>query len=125
MSPDSVIHPLSCPRSLISKMLSRISLLPLVLSISLAVARTKNSKRGIGFSSTVPGDLINANQSNSLISWQYNWGSLPPDYIATSNIPYVPMQWGSAAIDGFSSTVKILGSNTILVCHISPATTAC
>ncbi|KAF9566955.1 hypothetical protein CPC08DRAFT_627657 [Agrocybe pediades] len=95
-------------------MLSTIFLLPLLLLVSFTGAHTKNPKRGIGFASSVPGDIINANQTNSVISWQYNWATLPPDYLATSNIAYIPMQWGSVGVDSFSSSVKILGSNTIL-----------
>ncbi|KAJ3516261.1 hypothetical protein NLJ89_g1236 [Agrocybe chaxingu] len=59
-------------------------------------------------------DIINANQSDSLISWQYNWGDLPPAYLATSNIKYIPMQWGSVGIDNFAEDVKMQGADTIL-----------
>lgn len=79
------------------------------------VVHTKNPKRGIGYAGDLPGDIINANQTNSVISWQYNWANIPPDYLATSNIPYIPMQWGSANIDSFGDDVKVQGANTILV----------
>ncbi|TEB38559.1 hypothetical protein FA13DRAFT_1784879 [Coprinellus micaceus] len=44
----------------------------------------KNPKRGI-----------------SVISWQYDWANIPPAYLATSNVKYIPMQWGSGSIDRF------------------------
>ncbi|KAF9486394.1 hypothetical protein BDN70DRAFT_869912 [Pholiota conissans] len=74
----------------------------------------KNPKRGLGFAGSVPGDIINANQTNSVISWQYNWASIPPDYLATSNIPYIPMQWGSAGASDFSTEAQNQGAKTIL-----------
>lgn len=83
------------------------------LSFSLTNS-TKNPKRGLGFSAE-PGDIINANQSASVISWQYNWASMPPAYLATSNIEYIPMQWGSLGIQGFADDVQAQGANTILV----------
>ncbi|KAF9011151.1 hypothetical protein BDQ17DRAFT_1233957 [Cyathus striatus] len=76
----------------------------------------KNPKRGLAFADgDTPGDLINANQSQSVISWQYNWATLPPDYLATSNIKYIPMQWGSGAADQFQGSVKAQGADTVLV----------
>ncbi|KAF8203887.1 glycosyl hydrolase catalytic core-domain-containing protein [Pholiota molesta] len=75
---------------------------------------TKNSKRGLGYAGSVPGDVINANQTNSVLSWQYNWASIPPDYLATSNIPYVPMQWGSVGASDFSNEVQTQGAKNIL-----------
>ncbi|KAF8963957.1 glycosyl hydrolase catalytic core-domain-containing protein [Flammula alnicola] len=74
----------------------------------------KNPKRGIGYAGDVPGDIINANQTNSVISWQYNWANIPPDYLATSNIPYIPMQWGGVGADSFPSDVQAQGATTIL-----------
>ena len=91
------------------------SFLSVWLWISLASGRTKNPKRGIGYAGDVPGDIINANQSNSLISWDYNWASIPPDYLATANISYIPMQWGSVGIDSFASDVQAQGATVILV----------
>ncbi|PPQ99524.1 hypothetical protein CVT24_005314 [Panaeolus cyanescens] len=81
---------------------------------SLAIAGPKNPKRGIGYAGDIPEDIINANQTKSLISWQYNWANIPPNYLATSNIPYVPMQWGSANIDTFSDAVRIQDAPVIL-----------
>ncbi|KAH9486438.1 Alkali-sensitive linkage protein 1 [Psilocybe cubensis] len=95
-------------------MLARVPFVLLTFCVSLSLARTKNPKRGLGYAGTVPGDIINANQTNSLISWEYNWSNLPPDYLATSNIPYVPMQWGSVGIDTFADNVKAQGAKTIL-----------
>lgn len=90
-------------------------LLSLSLWISLSSARTKNPKRGIGYAGDVPGDVINANQTNSVISWDYNWASIPPDYLATANLTYIPMQWGSVGSDSFASDVQAQGANIILV----------
>jgi hypothetical protein len=76
----------------------------------------KNSKRGLAFAAgDTPGDLNNANQSTSVISWQYNWANFPPDYLVESNIKYIPMQWGGAGIDSFADQVKAQGADTILV----------
>ncbi|PPQ69439.1 hypothetical protein CVT25_004831 [Psilocybe cyanescens] len=95
-------------------MFARVSSLLLAFWVSLSVAHTKNPKRGLGYAGSVPGDVINANQSNSVLSWEYNWSNLPPDYLATSNIPYVPMQWGSVGADSFADDVKAQGAKTIL-----------
>jgi len=78
------------------------------------LAHSKNPKRGLGYAGTVPGDVINANQTNSVITWEYNWASIPPDYLATANLTYIPMQWGSVGIDSFASDVQAQGANTIL-----------
>lgn len=76
----------------------------------------KNPKRGLAFAAgDTPGDLNNANQSTSVISWQYNWGNFPPDYLVESNIKHIPMQWGGAGIDSFADQVKAQGADTILV----------
>lgn len=91
------------------------SLFLLAWFVCSAEAGAKNPKRGLAFASDVPGDVFNANQSASLISWQYNWNSIPPVYLATSDVPYVPMQWGSAAIDTFDDSVQVQGSKIILV----------
>lgn len=95
-------------------MVSRVSLwCYLAASLSLSLAGSKNPKRGIGFAG-MANDILNANQSASVISWQYNWANVAPDYLATSNIPYVPMQWGSAGIQDFADTVKAQGADIIL-----------
>lgn len=96
-------------------MFSRLSFLFfLATSFSFSLASTKNPKRGLGFAAA-PDDILNANQSASVISWQYNWDSMPPAYLATSNIEYIPMQWGSSGIQTFSEDVQAQGANTILV----------
>ncbi|KAF8167551.1 hypothetical protein B0H34DRAFT_646522 [Crassisporium funariophilum] len=87
----------------------------LAVYVSLSLAHSKNPKRGLGFAAgDTPGDIINANQTNSVISWQYNWANLPPGYLATSNIKYIPMQWGSGQIETFGDAVKAQGADTIL-----------
>ena len=83
-------------------------------SAGLTLASSKNPKRGLGFAAT-PDDIINANQSTSIVSWQYNWASMPPAYLATSNIKYIPMQWGSSGIQAFSDDVQAQEADTILV----------
>lgn len=75
----------------------------------------KNPKRGLAFAAgDTPGDLNNANQSASVISWQYNWADSPPDYLVESNIKYIPMQWGGAGLDSFADQVKAQRADTIL-----------
>jgi hypothetical protein len=100
-------------------MLSRVSVwccLPVAIYLStLSLASSsKNPKRGLGFAAT-PDDIINANQSASVISWQYNWASMPPDYLATSNVKYIPMQWGSSGIQAFSDDVQAQEADAVLV----------
>jgi Glycosyl hydrolase catalytic core len=90
----------------------------LAVSLPLSLASSKNSKRGLGFAAT-PDDIINANQSASVISWQYNWASMPPVYLATSNIKYIPMQWGSSGIQAFSDDVRAQEADVILVRQFS------
>ncbi|KAG5643544.1 hypothetical protein DXG03_000685 [Asterophora parasitica] len=81
----------------------------------LVSAQNKTSKRGLAFSSEqTPGDLNNANQTKSHISWQYDWGNSPPAYIAVSNIEYIPMQWGTGKIEQFADAVAAQGAKTIL-----------
>jgi hypothetical protein len=81
----------------------------------LVSAFNKTSKRGLAFSAPdTPGDLNNANQTKSQVSWQYDWGNSPPTYLAISNIEYIPMQWGSEKIEQFSDAVKAQGAKTIL-----------
>jgi len=80
-----------------------------------ASARNATSKRGIAFSAPdTPGDLKNANQTKSQITWQYDWGNSPPNYMAVDNIDYIPMQWGSEKIELFTDAVKTQGAKTIL-----------
>lgn len=82
------------------------------------ITASKNAKRGLAFAdadSTSSVDVKKANTSNSVVSWQYNWGTTPPDYLSKSGIPYIPMQWGTSGIDKFASQVKAQGAKTILV----------
>jgi len=75
----------------------------------------KNPKRGLAFAAgTTPADIINANQTRSVISWVYDWADTPPDYLASSNIPYVPMQWGSVNIEKFPALVAAQGAKVML-----------
>jgi len=84
-------------------------------TVAVAAAAAKTSKRGLAFSAPdTPGDLVNANQSHSQITWQYDWGQTAPDYLAVSNIEYIPMQWGSVNIEVFQDAVKRQGAKTIL-----------
>ncbi|KAG5340491.1 hypothetical protein C0989_001398 [Termitomyces sp. Mn162] len=85
-------------------------------SAVLIFARNSTSKRGMAFSAAeTPGDIVNANQTKSQINWQYDWGSSPPKYLAVDAIEYIPMQWGSANIEGFANEVQAQGAKTILV----------
>ncbi|KAG6879368.1 hypothetical protein C0992_003188 [Termitomyces sp. T32_za158] len=86
------------------------------LSFALLIsARNTTSKRGMAFSAAeTPGDIINANQTKSQINWQYDWGSIAPEYLAVDGIEYIPMQWGSANIEGFADAVQKQGAKTIL-----------
>ena len=96
-------------------MLSRVSVwCCLAVSLPLSLASSKNPKRGLGFAAS-PDDIINVNQSASVISWQYNWASMPPAYLATSNVKYIPMQWGSSGIQAFSDHVLVQEADIILV----------
>jgi len=114
--PFSSFRPHLVPhRPLHPRMFSRaLFLCSLVACFSFTVASPKNPKRGIGYAGDVPGDIINANQTDSVITWLYNWADTPPDYIATSNISYIPMQWGSVNINKFPDAVKAQGAKTIL-----------
>jgi len=74
------------------------------------------AKRGLAFAAgDTPGDLYNANQTGSHVSWIYDWASTPPAYITESHIEYIPMQWGSEGIDRFPDAVKRQGARSILV----------
>ncbi|PFH49053.1 glycoside hydrolase family 128 protein [Amanita thiersii Skay4041] len=75
----------------------------------------KNKKRGLAFAAgDTPDDIINANQTKGLISWQYNWASIPPTYLATANIPYVPMQWGSGDIQTLADNIRAQDAKVVL-----------
>ncbi|KAG7088302.1 hypothetical protein E1B28_012312 [Marasmius oreades] len=72
------------------------------------VAASKNPKRGLAFADGKnPVDITKVNQASSVISWQYDWGTSPPSYLASSGIPYVPMQWGAGGANNFSTAVLL------------------
>ncbi|KAG6897760.1 hypothetical protein C0992_011429 [Termitomyces sp. T32_za158] len=91
--------------------------LPLFVAVSslvFLVSAAKNPKRGLAYAeSTVTNDIHLAAQSNSVISWQYNWGTSPPDYLQQSGIPYIPMQWGTGGVEKFAADVLASGAKTI------------
>ncbi|CAA7261406.1 unnamed protein product [Cyclocybe aegerita] len=93
-----------------STLFARLLLLLLSTTTSLPASASKNPKRGIAFADpSNPVDIKKANTSSSVISWQYNWASSPPDYLAKSGIPYIPMQWGTSGIEDFANNVKKQG----------------
>ncbi|QRV96128.1 glycoside hydrolase family 128 protein [Ceratobasidium sp. AG-Ba] len=76
-----------------------------------------NPKRGLCFAEgDNPGDIKLANQTGTALTWTYNWGQSPPDYLKTANtkLTYIPMQWGRDGIANFASLVKAQGARTIL-----------
>ncbi|KAG8703996.1 hypothetical protein FRC08_002516 [Ceratobasidium sp. 394] len=76
-----------------------------------------NPKRGLCFAEgDNPGDIKLANQTGTALTWAYNWGQSPPDYLktASSHLTYIPMQWGRDGIANFASLVKAQGAKTIL-----------
>ena len=88
----------------------------LIYHCALVLAFNKTSKRGLTFPATDnAADLLNINQTHSQISWVYDWGLNIPSYLATSNLEYVPMQWGGGNIQNLSSTLQAQGSKTVLV----------
>lgn len=79
-------------------------------------AAGKNAKRGLSYpDSDNIADILNINQTNSLISWQYDWGITPPPNLAQSGVQYVPMQWGSGGIENLSDAVTAQGAQILLV----------
>ncbi|KAG5639442.1 hypothetical protein H0H81_002313 [Sphagnurus paluster] len=86
----------------------------LVLSIFSCLA-AKNPKRGLAFADGAnPNDIKVANTSSSIISWHYDWAQSPPNYLAQSQITYIPMQWGTNGIESFAAKAKASGAKTIL-----------
>ncbi|KAF9498993.1 hypothetical protein BDN71DRAFT_262270 [Pleurotus eryngii] len=86
------------------------SMVPFVLTAflsSVLVLAAKNPKRGLAFAdSNNARDLVHANQSNSAITWQYDWLASPSSTLASSGIQYVPMQWGIFGIQNLANSVK-------------------
>jgi hypothetical protein len=77
-----------------------------------------NPKRGLCFAEgDNPNDIKLANQTGTALTWTYNWGQSPPDYLKTAStkLTYIPMQWGRDGIANFASLVKAQGAKTILV----------
>jgi len=75
----------------------------------------KNTKRGLSYpDSDNIADILNINQTNSLISWQYDWGLTPPANLAESGVQYVPMQWGSGGIENLSATLSAQKADVLL-----------
>lgn len=96
----------------------RASLLLIALAQVSVTLASKNLKRGLAFADgDTPGnvDIKKANTSSSVVSWQYNWGATPPDYLSKSGISFIPMQWGTSGIANFASIVKAQGAKTVLV----------
>lgn len=91
----------------------------LALYCSLAAAATnttKSSKRGLTYPSTNnPQDVLNINQTHSLISWVYDWGLIEPPYLAASSLEYIPMQWGSGNIENLASALTNQSAKIVLV----------
>ncbi|KIK57165.1 glycoside hydrolase family 128 protein [Collybiopsis luxurians FD-317 M1] len=75
----------------------------------------KNAKRGLSYVGTDnTQDVLNINQTKSVVSWQYDWGLIPPANLAQSGVEYIPMQWGSSGIENLSQTVQAYGIKTLL-----------
>lgn len=74
--------------------------------------RAANSKRGIALSETGSAHLSHI--TNSAVSWLYNWANERPAGLS-SEIEYVPMQWGAEGIETFAGAVSgakhVLGFN--------------
>ncbi|KAK7056933.1 hypothetical protein VNI00_002651 [Paramarasmius palmivorus] len=84
--------------------------------LSLALLTTsKNPKRGLAYpSANNQADILNFNQTDSHISWVYDWGLHEPSYLAASNVEYIPMQWGSGNVENISTAVQAEGIKTLL-----------
>lgn len=94
-------------------------LLPCALLLASSAIAKKNPKRGLAFAeSDNPNDIKKVNTSTSVISWQYDWGTAPPDYLAKSAINYIPMQWGLYEVEAFVAKVKAQKARIVLVCHL-------
>lgn len=86
-------------------------------SIDSTEKATKNPKRGLSFpAANNPADVLNINQTRSVVSWTYDWSITPPDYLADTGVEYVPMQWGAGNIESLASIMSKTGAKTLLVC---------
>ncbi|KAJ6569326.1 hypothetical protein B0H19DRAFT_1373530 [Mycena capillaripes] len=89
--------------------------LSLLLSCAWSVFAVKNPKRGLAYAEADrPTDIAVANQSASVLSWVYDWGTTARPFITSSHLQYIPMQWGAGGIETFASTVIAQGAKTIL-----------
>ncbi|KAJ7600826.1 glycosyl hydrolase catalytic core-domain-containing protein [Mycena floridula] len=90
-------------------------LVTLFFQCSLTTAFNKTSKRGISFPATNnPADLLNVNQTHSQISWVYDWGLDIPAPLLTSNLEYIPMQYGLGNIENLAASLQAHGAKTVL-----------
>ncbi|KAG9081528.1 hypothetical protein FRC06_005519 [Ceratobasidium sp. 370] len=70
-----------------------------------------NPKRGLCFAEgDNPGDIKLANQTGTALTWTYNWGQSPPDYLKTPNflkactgctIDFIPIHWYGSGVGAF------------------------
>lgn len=83
---------------------------------------SKLPKRGIAYPAVNnPEDVLNINQTRSVVSWVYDWAVSPPDYLENTGIGYVPMQWGEGNIENLASIIEETGAKTLLVrCRSCP-----
>ncbi|KAI3616240.1 atrazine chlorohydrolase guanine deaminase [Moniliophthora roreri] len=85
-----------------------------VLSLT-SIALCKDPKRGIAYpSANNNADVLNYNQTDNHISWQYDWGLHVPPYLASSGIEYIPMQWGAGNIENLSTAIQAEGAKILL-----------
>ena len=81
-------------------------LLFLIVS-SLSYGQQKSFKRGVAYGHHSANDL---NTASAVISWWYNWSSLPDYDIQTTyadyKVDFVPQAWNAAGISGVNSWVS-------------------
>jgi hypothetical protein len=88
----------------------------LLFSCAWTVSAAKNPKRGLAYAEADrPTDIAVSNQSSSVLSWVYDWGTTPRPFIESSTFEYIPMIWGKDGVDTFADKVLAQGSKTILV----------
>ncbi|KAJ7288154.1 glycosyl hydrolase catalytic core-domain-containing protein [Mycena rebaudengoi] len=92
----------------------RLSFVSSLALLVLSTAAAKLPKRGLAYAAEDQNDITKANKSSTVVSWQYNWGLIPPNYLVESGIEYIPMQWGAEGIENLAVSVKGLGAKTIL-----------
>ncbi|KAI2468525.1 glycoside hydrolase family 128 protein [Annulohypoxylon bovei var. microspora] len=89
----------------------RLSYAVLATVLSLAVAQTRSSKRGLVFvpNSDSPQDNKIWVQSGSDLTWYYNYGSTPSpafDGVSQDQFEFVPMLWGAVDDTSFLDSVR-------------------